>query len=244
MKFQTEGNPKGPKVLLIHAMFTTYESFSKVVEYLKEDYFIIMPTLDGHDINNESTFLSSDDEADKIINYLNENHIDKLDFILGTSLGAIIAFEVYKRNAVQIDRAYFDGGPFFKFGPLLQKIAEMKFWGKCSKIRQNPQYSVEKINKIFSGLGSPKCSVCSHMTKENIKNLSHACYSFSLPDLSGIAQKSITFLYGTKEPARFCIPRLKRYKYSHIVMKDGYHHCGFLLANPKEYAQMLKNGSL
>lgn len=82
--------------------------------------------------------------------------------------------------------------------------------------------------------------VCFHITKESVENLAHACYSFPLPELEETAQKPVTFLYGTKEPARICIFRLKKYKYSYIFKEAGYSHCGYLPSHPKEYAEMLK----
>lgn len=241
MRFQTIGNPEGRRALLIHAMFTNSESFSALAEYLIEDYFVIMPTLDGHDAENEnSDFISYDEEADKILAYLQERSIGELDFILGTSLGAIIAFEVYRRNKVHINKVFLDGGPFFNFGSLLQKIMMRKFWGICSKARQNPESAARKIDKLFPGLGRLMCNVCCHMSKESVSNLGHACYSYSLPELGEAEQKAITFIYGTKEPALMCSRRLKKYKYSSFLRKTGYNHCGYLLSHPDEYAKMLK----
>jgi Esterase/lipase len=240
MKFQTAGNPNGRKALLIHAMFVTSEGFSALVEYLKDDYFMIIPTLDGHDANEGSDFLSVDDEADKILCYLQENNIDELDFVLGTSLGAIIAFEVYKRNVLHIDKVFLDGGPFFNFGSLLQKIAVRKFWSICTKVRKDRENAVKKLDELFPGLGNIMLDVCSHITERSVQNLAHACYSFLLPQLDETAQKPITFLYGTKEPALMCVPRLKKYKYSYIIKKEGYSHCGYLLSHPEEYAEMLR----
>ncbi|WP_234120867.1 alpha/beta hydrolase [Clostridium hydrogenum] len=240
MKFKTTGNPNGHKILLIHAMFVTPGIFMTLTEYLKVDYFIIMPTLDGHDVDENSIFLSVEDEADKILAYLKDSNIKELDFILGTSLGAIIAFEIYKRNEILINKVYLEGGPFFKFGPLLKKIAAKKFCNICSNIRQNPENAIEKLDNIFPGLGNQMIEVCRHITEENVKNLAYACYSFTLPKLDITAQKSVVFLYGTKEPARLCIFRLKKYKYSRIIKKNGFKHCGYLLSCPKEYAEMLK----
>ncbi|MDV3426058.1 MAG: alpha/beta hydrolase [Bacillota bacterium] len=241
MRFKTIGNPDDPRALFIHAMFTDSESFSALAEYLIEDYFVIMPTLDGHDTQNEnSDFISYDDEADKILAYLQEMGIKELDFILGTSLGAIIAFEVYRGHKVHINKVFLDGGPFFNFGSLLQKIMMKKFWSICSKTRQNPGFAAIKIDKLFPGLGSQMCHVCCHMSKKSVSNLAHACYSYSLPELGEAEQKAITFIYGTKEPALMCSRRLKKYKYSSFIRKAGYSHCGYLLSHPDEYAEMLK----
>lgn len=244
MKFKTIGNPNGHTILLIHAMFATSESFLTLIEYLKEDYFMIIPTLDGHDKNENSIFLSIEDEADKILTYFQDNNIKELDFVLGTSLGAIIAFEVYKRNEIRINKVYLDGGPFFKFGSAIQKIAIKKFCNICSKIRKDPQNSIKKLDKLFPSWGKQMSEVCCHITEESVKNLARDCYSFTLPDLEVTAQKSVIFLYGTKEPARLCIFRLKKYKYSRIIKKSGFKHCGYLLSNPKEYAEMLKKNSV
>lgn len=243
MKFKTVGNPDGHRILLIHPMFITAKFFSHLIEYLKKDYFIIIPTLDGHDKDENSTFLSVEDEADKILAYLQDNDIKKLDFVLGTSLGAIIAFEVYKRNKININKVYLDGGPFFKFGPLLQKIAAKKFYSICSKVRENPQNVIEKLGNLFPGIANEMIEVCGRITEESVGNLPHACYSFKLPNLDIAAQKAIIFLYGTKEPARLCIFRLKKYKYSCIIKKRGFNHCGYLLLCPKEYGEMLKKNS-
>lgn len=240
MRFRTAGNPEGRRALLIHAMFVTPDSFSALVGHLEKDYFIIMPVLDGHDTEDASIFSSVPEEADKILAYLQSNGIRELDFVMGTSLGAIIAFEVYRRNAVRISRLYLDGGPFYSFGPLIRKFAGNKFWSVCEGIRNDPQNTVEKLNRLFPGLADQMTAVCSRITRESAMNLAHACYSYQLPMLSEAEQKAIVFLYGTKEPARFCTFRLRRYKYGSVVKKAGFHHCGYLLSHPDEYAEMLK----
>lgn len=240
MRFQTIGNHDGPRALLIHAMFMTSDSFLPLVEYLKEDYFIIMPTLDGHDEEENSVFLSIDDEVNKILTYLKQNNVIELDFILGTSLGAIVAFEVYHRNALHINKVFLDGGPFFKFGLLVEKVAMNKFWNTCSQIQQDPQNAMKIADNLFPCLGNLMSTVCGYITKESVKNLAHSCYSFSLPQLEESEQRRLTFIYGTKEPARMCILRLRKYKYSFILKKKCYSHCGYLLSHTKEYAEMLK----
>lgn len=240
MKFKTVGNPDKPKALLIHAMAVDEKSFSGLVEYLKDDYFIVMPILDGHNDDDNLDYISTDDEADKILAYLNENNIDKLDFILGTSLGAIIAFEVYKRNKVDVRKVFLDGGPFFHFGLLVRSFMSIMFWRMCKKVQRYPEKAAEKMSKLFPGLGDMMCAKLCHMSKKSMKNLSYACYTFSLPDLDDAAQKKITFLYGSKESALKCVHRLKKYKYSRIMKIDGFNHCEYLLSSPKEYAQMLR----
>lgn len=56
MKFETIGNYEKPKILLVHAMFASSESFLPLVEYLKDKYYVIMPTLNGHSKDEKVIF--------------------------------------------------------------------------------------------------------------------------------------------------------------------------------------------
>lgn len=240
MKFKTIGNKENPAILLIHAMFVTPDSFSALIEYLKDDYFIIMLILDGHSKDENSHFISVEDETLKIINYLDENNIENLSFILGTSLGAIIAMEVYSKANIKINKVFLDGGPFFKFGPILKSIMRRKFWNVCDNIKKDPEKSKKELDKAFPSISALMLNVCSFISKANVLNLSDACYSYNLPNLTENSQKKITFIYGTKEIARFAIPFIKKYKYSTIVKKKDLSHCEFILNYPYEYSLLLK----
>jgi hypothetical protein len=48
MKVKTLGSRENPAVLMIPGMFCTADMPEKVARFLEKDYFIILPTLDGH----------------------------------------------------------------------------------------------------------------------------------------------------------------------------------------------------
>ena len=48
MKVKTLGSRKNPAILMIPGMFCTSDTPEKAARFLKKDYFIILPTLDGH----------------------------------------------------------------------------------------------------------------------------------------------------------------------------------------------------
>lgn len=240
MKFKTIGNKDNCAILLIHAMFVTPDSFSGLIEYLKDSYFIIMPILDGHSKDENSHFISVEDESLKIMNYLNENNIESLSFILGTSLGAIIAMDVYSKANIKVNKVFLDGGPFFKFGPILKSIMRRKFLNVCNNAKNNPEKSKKELDKAFPSISNLMINVCSFISKDDVSNLSDACYSYNLPNLNENSQKKITFIYGTKEIARFSILFIKKYKYSKIIKKKDLSHCEFIVNYPYEYSLLIK----
>lgn len=158
---------------------------------------------------------------------------------IGGSVNALVRY-VGQAMGIAISNVLLYGVMSVKLGKRVTNFVAKKFCNICSNIRQNPENAIEKLDNIFPGLGNKMNEVCCHITEENVKNLSYACYSFKLPKLDVTAQKSVIFLYGTKEPARLCIFRLKKYKYSRIIKRNGFNHCGYLLSCPKDYAEMLK----
>ena len=64
MEISTYGNIENEKVLLIHPMFTNSNFFEGIVEKLKDRYFLIVPTLSGHD--KKSTYISLSQEEKEI----------------------------------------------------------------------------------------------------------------------------------------------------------------------------------
>lgn len=115
MIFKTAGVSGKPIILIVHAMFMSYNMYNELIKLLKDNYYIILPVLDGHDLCETSAFISAEDEAKKIISYLNENDISQIDILLGTSLGEIIAFEVFRKKEVNVRKLFLDGAPFILF---------------------------------------------------------------------------------------------------------------------------------
>lgn len=127
MKFQTIGNPKNPIALMIHAMFMDNEMFSDVSDILKENYYIVLPVLSGHDLTEHSTFHSAQEESEHIINFFISNQLYEIEILLGSSLGGLIAFEIFRQNKLLIRNIFLDGTPFINFSKLRIKLMEKIF---------------------------------------------------------------------------------------------------------------------
>jgi hypothetical protein len=46
-------------------------------------------------------------------------------------------------------------------------------------------------------------------------------------------------MYGTAEKASMCIPTVRKYTNTKLIIKEGYNHCQFLSDSPKEYSEQL-----
>ncbi len=59
---------------------------------------MILPTLDGHGEEYETTYISTEDTADKLISYIDENCSGHLFALCGVSLGGQIVMELLSRK--------------------------------------------------------------------------------------------------------------------------------------------------
>ena len=102
MKVKTLGNMQNPAILMIPGMFCTSDMPEIVGRYLQEDFFLILPTLDGHH-KEEPVYHDMQTDGQKIVSWLEDNHICRLAMLQGTSMGAEVALEVAKQLALPVD---------------------------------------------------------------------------------------------------------------------------------------------
>lgn len=253
MIFETLGDKSKPAILLIHGMFCSGSSCKLFAKYLENDYYIILPTLDGH-YNNSPDYISKEEEAGKILDYLRKNGIQRIALLQGTSMGAEVAMEIKRQSNIRIDKCFFDGGPFFDFPKWFKKIMEKKFKGMANVLSSDdPQKAADDMmNNVFvkwlAGKDTDKYKkILADMTQAKksfsdttVKNVTETCYAFKLPDFDTETQKSFLFFFSSDEPAHMSKKRLVK-KYGNANFKDikDYGHAGFQMAEPKKYAELL-----
>lgn len=237
MKIFTYGNKVNEKILLLHPMFTSANFFDFVIEKLSNQYYLIIPTYSGH---YENTNYESMEAEEKTINdFLKENNIDTLKAIIGFSLGGNIAFHYFCQNQDKVEQVIVDSAPIFKF-PRIVKRHFYKKYRKCLyKIKAHPENTVKELNKCFNGMGESQQYIAPIITLESLKNLIESCYNIGTPKLDTEAQKKITFVYGTKDIARLCLPRIKKYKNSKFIKVESLGHCGYFRKDTEDYIKKL-----
>ena len=141
MKFCEFGKENKKTLMMIHGNASTWKmSFGKCIPYLAEKYHVIAVGLDGFDPTEDTEYISGEDEADKIAEYVRDNLGGELFAIYGSSLGCLPAFFVSVSGKVKVDNMILDGAENVSFGilnPLMTKVVA-KMEGKI-------------VNKVVSG---------------------------------------------------------------------------------------------
>lgn len=237
MKILTYGNKEKEKVLLLHPMFTSEKFFDFAIDTLIKNYYLIIPTYSGH--YQGSDFISMEEEIKTIDNFLSENGINNLKAVIGFSLGGNIAFNYFILHKDIIDQVIVDSAPIFKF-PKFFNYCCYKRYKKClERVRKSPQNAAKELNKCFNGMGEAQQYVAPIVTDKSLKGLVKTCFNVNTPKIDSEAQKKMTFVYGTKDIAKFCKPRIIKYKNSRLVKIKSSGHCGYFRENLDEYMKLI-----
>ena len=132
-----------------------------------------------------------------------------------------------------------DSAPVFKFPKMIKNFFFRKYRKCLLNIRQHPQNTVKELNQCFHGMGEAQQYVAPVVTIESLRNLIESCYGMSTPELSVSSQRKITFVYGKKDIAGLCLPRIRKYKDSRFVEMDSLGHCGYFMESTEEYLREL-----
>ena len=145
MKVKTLGNSVNPAILMIPGMFCTGDMPEKIARFLENDYFIILPTLDGHHAE-EPVYHDKQTDGQKIAAWLHENRIEKLALLQGTSMGAEVALETARLLDIPVSHYLFDGGPFFHFPRPVRAMMALKYSRSSWSRRQTSASTRRPVN--------------------------------------------------------------------------------------------------
>lgn len=98
MLFKKVGNQELPTIILLHGGGLSWWSLKPIIEQLKEKYCVITPVIDGHGEDGDETFISIENSADKVIDYIDKQYNGKIFAIGGLSIGAQIVTEVLSKR--------------------------------------------------------------------------------------------------------------------------------------------------
>ena len=109
MKFHEFGDRNLPPILLIHGGGSSWWSYLRQARSLSEEYRVILPTLNGHGEEYQLDYVSTEDSALEILDYIKSNCGGKLFAIGGVSLGGQIAMELLSLDSEIAEKAIIDG---------------------------------------------------------------------------------------------------------------------------------------
>lgn len=112
MRINTCGSKEKPCILLLHTMFTTGRLFEALIPALAQDYFLVIPTLDGYDPDEKTEYPGTGEELERVEACLKEKQVRELATAAGSSLGAMLAWGLWQRRRLPIRRLVLDSPPF------------------------------------------------------------------------------------------------------------------------------------
>lgn len=98
MKYREFGEKTLPTIILLHGGGLSWWSLNNIVKSLQEQYRVVTPIIDGHG-EDGGTFLSIEDSAKKLIQWIDAECSGKVFAICGLSLGAQITVEALSQRS-------------------------------------------------------------------------------------------------------------------------------------------------
>lgn len=259
MKFETLGQKGKPTVVCIHGMFADANAIKPFAEFLADEYYVVLPTLNGHCMMS-ADFHNPIEEAQQIYDYLESQGITELSLVQGTTLGATVALAMAYMNKIPCKSYFMDSPQLYKYGRLRRSISYAKIQTLLNQYRMKADTSKQlnageelegtATGKIlgtgedaYSGMVQGTAGVYNVLTDSTIRNCVDACYNFTYPELPVETQLHCVFFFGAKDPSAKQEKEIKKHYPKCIVnVMSGHSQGTFQILNPEKYASMLKMG--
>jgi len=219
MKFHEFGDKNLPPIILIHGGGSSWWNYLRQARILSKEYRIILPTLNGHGEEYQLDYVSTEDSALEILDYIKANCGGKLFAIGGVSLGGQIAMELLSLDGKLM---------FNKFSCKLQLSMMNKLYPKLAYPEEIKAYYSEDL---------PRTPVKTLVTIYKTY-MGH----YKLKDTISASKAQVLYIYGEKELN--CVKesaKLFHQLHSNTILYEakGYNH-GYLSAYlPQEWIDLV-----
>ena len=228
-------------IILLHGGGLSWWNYEEVSEILKSNYHVILPILDGHS-GSDRDFTSIENNANEIIEYIDNNYNGNVKLIGGLSLGAQILLDILSKRDNICEYAIIESA----------LVCPMKMTNRLIELSINMSYGL--INKKwFSKLQFKSLKIkkelfdkyyidSSNITKNNMISFLKANSNYHLKNIKTNKSKSIVIV-GSKERL-IMIKSAKRIHdeliNSELEILSGYYHGDLSINHPNEYAEKVK----
>ena len=228
-------------IILLHGGGLSWWNYEEVSEILKSNYHVILPILDGHS-GSDRDFTSIENNANEIIEYIDNNYNGNVKLIGGLSLGAQILLDILSKRDNICEYAIIESA----------LVCQMKMTNRLIEPSINMSYGLIK-KRWFSKLQFKSLKIkkelfdkyyidSSNITKNNMISFLKANSNYHLKNIKTNKSKSIVIV-GSKERS-IMIKSAKRIHdeliNSELEILSGYYHGDLSINHPNEYAEKVK----
>lgn len=251
MKFHKFGDKNLPPVLLIHGGGSSWWNYLRQARLLSHNYHVILPTLNGHGEEYQEDYISTEDSAQEILNYVRQNCGRKIFAVGGVSLGGQIVMEILSLDSDIAEKAIIDGSICIP-QPMLARfsILLVSLFGKLMFSKFSCKIQLGMMNKIYPKLAYSeeiKAYYLEDLPRMPIKTLVtiYKTYMgrYKLKDTISASKVQVLYIYGEKELN--CVKAsAKLFEQLHpntiLYEAKGYNH-GYLSAYlPQEWIDLVE----
>lgn len=252
MIFHEFGDKKFPHILLIHGGGNSWWNYLRQARMLSDKYHVILPTLDGHGEEYQKDYISTENSAQQIMEYIKNNCDRKLFAIGGVSLGGQIAIELLSLDSDIAEKAIIDGSICIP-QPKLARICTIiiKLFGKIMFSKSASKIQLGLMKKMYPNMAYPEeieNYYIEDMPRLPIKTLVTIYQTYMgryrLKDTITESKAQVLYIYGEKE-MRCVKESAKLFQKMHpdctLYEAKGYNH-GYLSAYlPLEWMELVNH---
>ena len=243
MLFKETGRADKPVIVLLHGGGLSYWSFLRVAERLAGDYRVVTPVIDGHGDDSGEPFVSIEDSAGKLLEYIDRRHGGRVYAIGGLSLGAQIAAEALSQRGGVASYAILESalvipspmlaamsGPVYKMCYGLIKKRWFAKWQARSMFIPD-----DLFERYFADSQKMTCQSLINMAVSNARyELKDGIERTNAKTLVIVGEKEIGLMRKSAEALHRRIPG------SELYVASSMSHGELSLARPEEYVEIVK----
>ena len=241
MQYVEYGAYNSQTIILLHGGGLSWWNYRDVAQLLSDRFHVVLPILDGH-ADSDAPFTSIEDNATRIIAYIDQHFGGKVLAIGGLSLGGQIAVEMLTQRP-DICRFALLESTLVKPSKLTYALIKPTFGMSYGLIKQKWFAKMQAAylgipQKLFDDYYRDTCKI----TKEDMIAFLESNSAYSIKPALRDTQAKVHIVFGSKEQSSI---RTSGKLLNHTIrgstlqILPGYNHGDLSLNNPQAHAQML-----
>ena len=241
MKIYAFGQQNKDTIMLLHGGGMSWWNYKETARLLESSYHVVIPVLDGH-ADSDAPFTGIEDNAGRIIDFININYGGTILALCGLSLGAQIAVEMMAQKADVCRFAMIESVSLIP-SKLTRKLIGPTISSSYFLIKKDwfsrMQFRSLHINEdLYEDYYRDTCKI----SKKDMVSFLKSNTAYSLPEHIREVEAKTCVIVGGKEQqkmkrsAKVLTDALKN---SELHIMDGLYHGELSLNYPERYAELL-----
>ena len=242
MKYKEYGLKNKDIIILLHGGGLSWWNYIDEIGLLEDEFHIVIPILDGHS-DSDTNFISIENNASEIINFINENYNGKVKLIGGLSLGGQVLLEILSRNPNICEYAVIESAlviPMKFTYKMIEPIFNLTYGLTKKSWFSKLQFKNLKIkNSLYDLYYEDTCKI----SKNNLIAFMKSNSSYVLKDTLSRTRAKVLILVGIKERSimkKSAVKIAELIPNSELEILQGYYHGDISINHADDYVERVK----